>query len=136
MTIKVVSEMIDTHVYESRILAKAFEEITGIKVVHDLLREGDVVEKLVTQMHSGDGIYDMYINDTDLIGTHFRYGKIVPLSDFMTGEGKEVTLPTLDIDDFIGISFGKGPDGKLYQLPDQQCRRSCRRPPAAAPGSR
>jgi glycerol transport system substrate-binding protein len=38
----------------------------------------------------------------------------------MTGEGKDVTLPTLDIDDFIGISFTTAPDGTIYQLPDQQ----------------
>ena len=44
----------------------------------------------------------------------------MPLSDWMAGEGKDVTLPTLDIDDFMGKSFTTGPDGKLYQLPDQQ----------------
>lgn len=119
-TINVVSETIDTHAYESKTLAKAFEEITGVKVKHDLIQEGDVIEKLQTQMQSGRSIYDMYVNDSDLIGTHFRYGFAVPLSDFMTGEGKDVTLPTLDVDDFIGKSFGTAPDGKLYQLPDQQ----------------
>jgi glycerol transport system substrate-binding protein len=119
-TINVVSETIDTHVYESKTLAKAFEEITGVKVKHDLIQEGDVIEKLQTQMQSGRSIYDMYVNDTDLIGTHFRYGFAVPLSDFMSGEGKDVTLPTLDLEDFIGKSFGTAPDGKLYQLPDQQ----------------
>jgi len=45
-TINVVSETIDTHVYESKTLAKAFEEITGVKVKHDLIQEGDVIEKL------------------------------------------------------------------------------------------
>jgi glycerol transport system substrate-binding protein len=119
-TINVVSETIDTHVYEAKTMAKAFEEITGIKVKHDLIQEGDVIEKLQTQMQSGRSIYDMYVNDSDLIGTHFRYGFAVPITDFMTGEGKDVTLPTLDIDDFIGKSFGTAPDGKLYQLPDQQ----------------
>jgi glycerol transport system substrate-binding protein len=119
-TINVVSETIDTHVYESKTLAKAFEEITGIKVKHDLIQEGDVIEKLQTQMQSGKSIYDMYVNDSDLIGTHYRYGHVVALSDFMEGEGKDVTLPTLDIDDFIGKSFVTAPDGKLYQLPDQQ----------------
>ncbi|WNG62527.1 carbohydrate ABC transporter substrate-binding protein [Archangium gephyra] len=119
-TINVVSETIDTHVYEAKTMAKAFEEITGIKVKHDLIQEGDVIEKLQTQMQSGRSIYDMYVNDSDLIGTHVRYGHVVPLSDFMTGEGKDVTLPTLDIDDFMGKSFVTGPDGKLYQLPDQQ----------------
>ena len=120
MTINVASETIATHEYESKVLAKAFEELTGIKVIHDLIQEGDVVEKLQTQMQSGRNIYDAYINDSDLIGTHFRYGKVVPISDMMAGDGKDYTLPTLDLDDFIGLDFTTGPDGKLYQLPDQQ----------------
>ncbi|MDX9861169.1 MAG: ABC transporter substrate-binding protein, partial [Rhodospirillales bacterium] len=96
------------------------EEITGIKVTHDLIQEGDDIEKLQPQWQSGENIYDAYINDSDLIGTHYRYGFVVNLTDWMAGEGKDVTLPTLDIDDFIGKSFTTGPDGKLYQLPDQQ----------------
>lgn len=120
MTIKVVSETITTHEYESKVLTKAFYDITGIKVIHDLISEGDVIEKLQTQMQTGNSIYDAYINDSDLIGTHFRYQLVVPLSDFMQGEGKSVTNPQLDLDDFIGLSFTTGPDGKLYQLPDQQ----------------
>ena len=118
--INVVSETIDTHVYESKTMAKAFEEITGIKVKHDLIQEGDVVEKLQTSMQSGKSIYDGWISDSDLIGTHFRYGAVEPLSDFMAGAGKEFTNPGLDLKDFIGISFVTGPDKKLYQLPDQQ----------------
>ena len=118
--ISVVSETIDTHVYESKTLAKAFEEITGIKVKHDIIQEGDVVEKLQTQMQSGKNVYDGWINDSDLIGTHFRYGQTVILSDYMTGEGKEWTNPGLDLKDFIGLRFTTSPDGKLYQLPDQQ----------------
>ena len=38
----------------------------------------------------------------------------------LAGDGKDATLPTLDVDDFMGKSFTTGPDGKLYQLPDQQ----------------
>ena len=120
MEINVVSETIATHEYEAKVLAKAFSEITGIKLTHDLIQEGDVIEKLQTQMQSGRNIYDAYVNDSDLIGTHLRYGQVVPLSDFMAGEGASVTLPTLDIKDFIGLSFTTGPDGKVYQLPDQQ----------------
>jgi len=86
----------------------------------DLIGEGDVVEKLQTQMQSGQNIYDAYINDSDLIGTHWRYQQARNLTDWMAGEGADVTLPTLDVDDFIGTEFTTGPDGKLYQLPDQQ----------------
>ena len=118
--ISVVSEALTTHAYESETLTRAFAEITGIEVTHDLVQEGDVIEKLQTQMQSGRNLYDAYVNDSDLIGTHARYGYVVPLSDFMAGEGAAVTLPTLDIQDFIGLSFTTGPDGKVYQLPDQQ----------------
>ncbi|WP_448093462.1 ABC transporter substrate-binding protein [Pseudomonas lini] len=120
MNIKVVSETIATHEYESKVLAKAFTEITGIKLTHDLLQEGDVVEKLQTQMQSDKNIYDGWVNDSDLIGTHFRYGKTESITDLMANEGKAYTSPTLDIKDFIGISFTTAPDGKVYQLPDQQ----------------
>ncbi len=120
MEINIVSETITTHEYEAKVLAKAFSEITGIKLTHDLIQEGDVVEKIQTQMQSGKNIYDGWINDSDLIGTHFRYKQATNLTDWMAGPGKDVTNPQLDIDDFIGKSFGTGPDGKLYQLPVQQ----------------
>lgn len=120
MEIKVVSETITTHEYESQVLAPAFEAITGIKVTHDLIGEGDVVEKLQTQMQSGENIYDAYVNDSDLIGTHWRYQQVRNITDWMAGEGANVTLPTLDLNDFIGLSFTTGPDGKVYQMPTQQ----------------
>jgi glycerol transport system substrate-binding protein len=118
--ISVVSETITTHEYEAKTLARAFSEITGIKVKHDLIQEGDVVEKLQTSMQSGKSIYDGWITDSDLIGTHYRYGAVLPLSDFMAGAGKAYTNPGLDLKDFIGAKFVTAPDGKLYQLPDQQ----------------
>src|ERR1700688_3705265 len=62
MEINVVSETLTTHEYESKTLAKAFTELTGIKVKHDVIQEGDVVEKLQTQMQSGKNVYDGWIN--------------------------------------------------------------------------
>ena len=120
MEINVVSETITTHAYESETLAKAFTEITGIKLKHDLIQEGDVVEKIQTQMQSGKNIYDAWVNDSDLIGTHFRYKQAIPLTDWMAGEGKDVTSPTLDLKDFIGLSFTTAPDGKA----DPRARRN------------
>jgi glycerol transport system substrate-binding protein len=120
MEIKVVSETITTHEYEAKVLAPAFTAITGIKITHDLIGEGDVVEKLQTQMQTGENVYDAYINDSDLIGTHWRYQQARILSDWIEGEGAAVTNPNLDIADFIGLKFVTAPDGKVYQLPDQQ----------------
>src|SRR5262249_6537872 len=71
MDIKVVSEPLTTHSYESKVLAPAFTAMTGIKITQDIIGEGDVIEKLQTQMQSGENIYDAYVNDSDLIGTHW-----------------------------------------------------------------
>lgn len=120
MQIRVASEQIGTHFYERDVLAKAFSEITGIQLVHDTIPEGKLVDTLLQQTRSGKNIYDAYVNDTDSIGAHFRHNWTVSLSEFMQGEGKDVTLPSLDVHDFIGRSFGTGLDGQLYQLPDQQ----------------
>ena len=120
MEINVVSEAITTHEYEASVMAQAFSEITGIRINHNIIQEGDVVEALQTQMQSGRNVYDAYVNDGDLIGTHFRYGVTLAISDLLEGEFADITLPDLDLEDFIGTQFGTGPDGKLYQLPDQQ----------------
>ncbi len=120
MEINVLSEGIPTHEYESKVLTQAFEEITGIKVNHQILGEGEVVQAVQTQMQTNRNLYDAYVNDSDLIGTHSRLQSAVNLTDYMAGDGKAVTDPMLDLDDFMGLSFTTGPDGKLWQLPDQQ----------------
>ncbi len=120
MEINVLSETIPTHEYESKVLAKAFTEITGIKVNHQTLGEGEVIRAVQTQMQTKRNLYDGYVNDSDLVGTHARLQLVYNLTDFMAGEGKDVTNPGLDLDDFIGKSFVTGMDGKIRQLPDQQ----------------
>lgn len=120
LSIRVVSERIATHHYESNVLAKAFYELTGIHVIHEITGEDDVIKKLQAQLFTGENLYDAYINDSDLIGFHFRSNEIVQLDTFMQNEGKNLTLPSLDLQDYIGLNFTTGPDGHLYQLPDQQ----------------
>ncbi|MEO0562760.1 MAG: carbohydrate ABC transporter substrate-binding protein, partial [Chloroflexota bacterium] len=106
MEIRSTAENIRTHVYESEVLTQAFEEICGIQVVHDIIGEGDVVERIQTQMSTGEVIYHIYINDADLIGTHLRFGQTVNLTEYMAGEGAAVTNPYLDLDDWLNLEFG------------------------------
>ncbi len=120
LSIRVVSERIDTHHYEANVLARAFQDLTGIQVVHEVTGEDDVIKKLQSQIDTGVNLYDAYINDSDLVGFHFRSGEVVKLDEFIRDEGREQTLPSLDLDDFIGLKFTTGPDGHIYQLPDQQ----------------
>ena len=86
MEINVLSEGIPTHSYESEVLTKAFEEITGIKVNHQILGEGEVVQAVQTQMQTGRNLYDAYVNDSDLIGTHSRLQLAYNLTDWMNGD--------------------------------------------------
>ncbi len=120
MEINTVAEGLTTHIYERDVLAEAFSELTGIEVTHNIIGEGDVVNNMQTQMQSGRNIYDGYVNDSDAIGTHIRYGTTVNISNAMENEWADYTLPTLDLDDFIGLQYGTGPDGSIYQLPTQQ----------------
>jgi glycerol transport system substrate-binding protein len=118
--VRVIAERIHTHWYEANVLAPLFSQLTGIRVIHEISDEDDVVNKLRTQQATGLALYDAYVSDSDLLGQHFRDNRVLVLSDFMVGEGASVTLPTLDLADFIGLPFVTAPDGKLYQLPDQQ----------------
>jgi len=122
MQVSTASEILGIHEYESKTLTKAFAEITGIQVNHEMMDEGLIVDKISTEIQSGKPIYDFWMNDSDFIGTHPRYNDIIggSLTDFMAGDGKEITNPNLDLNDFIGLSFATFTDGKLYQLPDQQ----------------
>jgi glycerol transport system substrate-binding protein len=120
LQVRVIAERIDTHWYEANVLAPLFSQLTGIRVIHEVSGEDDVVNKLRTQQETGLALYDAYVGDSDLLGQHFRDNQVLVLTDFMAGEGAAVTLPTLDLKDFIGLSFVTAPDGKLYQLPDQQ----------------
>jgi len=119
--ISVLSEQLPTHDYEAEVLAPAFSGLTGIEVTHDRKPEGEVIRQINLQrIMAAKGQYDAFVNDSDMIGTHARSGWALALSDYMQGAGKAVTLPTLALEDFIGLEFVTGPDGKIYQLPDQQ----------------
>jgi len=120
MSIRAVAETIKTHKWEQEILTKAFEEITGIHVDMDIIDEGDLCEKYQTQMATGRRIYDIYVNDADWIGTHLRKQDCVNLTEFMKGEGKDVTNPMLYLEDFLNLEFGQDYEGNQLQLPDQQ----------------
>lgn len=120
MNIKSVAEGLRTHQWESDVLTKAFEEITGIHVTHDIIGEGELVDRVQRQMQTGRKLYDIYVNDADLVGTHLRADSALNLTEYMAGEGKKVTDPWLDINDWLNLGFGQDYDGNQLQLPDQQ----------------
>jgi glycerol transport system substrate-binding protein len=115
-----VGEDIETSFWESQYLARAFQEITGIRIKHDVIGEGDIVDRLMEQVEEGRYHYDIYVTDTDLIGTHLRNRKIVVLSDYMANEGKSFTNSKLDLPDFLNLECGQDYEGNQLQIPDYQ----------------
>ena len=107
VTVRSVAENIESHFYESRVLARAFEDITGIKVIHHVIPEGHLVPLVVDQMENGVRHYDIFVNDADLIGYHLRTKAVVNLTEYMGGEGKKYTNPYLDLNDFLNLEFGQ-----------------------------
>jgi glycerol transport system substrate-binding protein len=120
LRVRSVAEDIKTHRWESSVLAPAFSEITGIEVSHDIISEGELVDKILQQMVTKRRIYDIYVNDADLVGTHLRADTALNLTEYMRGEGRDVTNPQLDLSDFLNPEFGQDYDGNQLQLPDQQ----------------
>jgi len=119
-TVYSVAEDIKTHFWESEVLAQAFQEITGVTVKHEIIGEGSLVQRMVEQQRTGRVIYDIYVNDADLVGTHMRSQGVVNFTEYMQGEGQPYTNPTLDLDDFLNLEFGQDYDGNQLQIPDQQ----------------
>lgn len=115
-----VAESIKTHYWESEVLTQAFEEITGIKVTHKVISEGQIIKNMMEQLMTGRLLFDIYVNDADMIGTHLRLNKVVNLSHYMETTGQAYTNPYLQLDDFINLEFGQDYDGNQLQLPDQQ----------------
>ena len=64
MKLSTVSEILSIHDYESKTLTKAFADITGIQVSHELLDEGKLVDKIEVEIQSGKPIYDFWMNDS------------------------------------------------------------------------
>lgn len=120
VSIKSTAEGIKTHYYESEVLAKAFTEITGIKVMHDVIGEGELVDRIQRQIQTGIKLYDVYVNDSDNVGWHYRMDSAVKLNDYMIGEGRAYTDPYFDLGDFLNLEQTTDYEGNLLQIPDQQ----------------
>jgi len=119
MEITSCAEQIMTHRYESETIAKAFYEITGIKAKHEIITEGEVVDRISRQIQTNRKIYDIYINDADLNGWHARTGALVKWNKFME-KYPAVSDPYLDWEDFIDLIYGIDYDNDQIQIPDEQ----------------
>ena len=96
-------------------LAPLFSRLTGIRVIHEVSGEDDVVNKLRTQQETGLPLYDAYVSDSDLIGQHFRDGQVLVLSDYGKGALKNHQA-LIQLARARGIPVLADPKGKDFSI--------------------
>ena len=117
--VRSVSEDLPVHRFERDVLAPLFTALTGIHVAHETMHEGEVVQLFAEQIGTGRRLYHDFILDTDNIGLIARSERVVDLTAYLAGEGRDITSARLDLEDFLDLDAAKDYDGRLFQLPDQ-----------------
>ena len=96
-----VSLLLVSHTFVDSImpLLPEFEEATGIKVVPEVLAEIPAMEKLMVDLSSGTGTYDLFMTSPMQNWQYVTGGWVLPLDDFI--DNPEKTPPEWDFDDFV-----------------------------------
>lgn len=106
-------------------LIPEFEENTGIKVKYEVLAEGPAFEKLLADLSSGTGNYDLFMTSPINNWQYIAAGWVEPLDDYINDPAK--TPAEWDVDDFVpgilnsgrwnGENLGGVGEGQLWALP-------------------
>ena len=102
-----------------------FEAETGIKVNCEVLEESSAFEKLLTDLSSGSGTYDLFMTSPVYNWQYIAGGWVEPLDSYIADSSK--TSADWDLDDFIpgilnagrwtGEKLAGVGEGDLYCLP-------------------
>ncbi|MUG44385.1 ABC transporter substrate-binding protein [Paenibacillus woosongensis] len=106
-------------------LIPEFEKETGIKVKYEVLAEGPAFEKLLADLSSNTGIYDVFMTSPINNWQYISGGWVEPLDDYIADKSK--TPDSWDFNDFVPGIVNSGRwtgeplkgvgEGKLYALP-------------------
>jgi len=118
VTIKGISESTPPSKFMQRVLAKKFQEKTGIKVEFEVTSWDMMYDKEIKDMEAGTGIYDFVYIEQDIIYGYLAKNFLVDLTVFME-KHPELVFADLDMDDFTSfINYFKAADtGHLYGFP-------------------
>ncbi len=118
VTIHGVSESTPPSNYVKDVLAKEFEELTGIEVQFETTAWDNMYTKAIQDMEAGTGIYDFVYIEQDIIYTYLSRDFLVNVSD-MLGQKPELAYSGFNFDDFTTfIDYFKAPDtGDVFGVP-------------------
>ena len=99
VTIRGVSESTPPSNYVQEVLAKEFEELTGIEVEFETTAWDNMYTKAIQDMEAGTGIYDFVYIEQDIIYTYLSRDFLVNVSD-MLEQKPELASSDFSFDDF------------------------------------
>jgi multiple sugar transport system substrate-binding protein len=116
--IRGVSESTPPSKYVSEVLAKQFEEETGIKVEFEVTSWDQMYDKAIKDMEAGTGIYDFVYIEQDIVYAYLDRDFLVNLTQFLK-EKPELVSADFNPDDFTSfINYFKDPETQdLYGVP-------------------
>ncbi len=112
-----VTESSPPSLYIKDVLAKQFEEKTGIKVDIETTSWDQMYDKAIKDMEAGTGIYDMVYIEQDIIYAYLSRNFLTDISKSLKDK-PELKAPTYDDANFTTFAnYFKGKDGDLFGVP-------------------
>lgn len=117
VTIRGISESTPPSRYASEVLAKQFEQETGIKVEFEVTSWDQMYDKAIKDMEAGTGIYDFVYIEQDIIYAYLDRDFLVDVSK-MLNDNSALKSPDFDFGKFTTfIDYFKNQDGDVFGVP-------------------
>lgn len=117
VTLHGVTESTPPSNYLKDVLAKQFEEKTGIKVEIETTSWDQMYDKAIKDMEAGTGIYDMVYIEQDIIYAYLSRNFLVDTTKLLADDAT-LKAPNYDEGNFTSFAnYFRGADGDLYGVP-------------------
>ncbi len=118
VTIRGISESTPPSKYVSDVLAKQFEEETGIKVEFEVTSWDQMYDKAIKDMEAATGIYDFVYVEQDIVYSYLARDFLVNLTQ-MLKDNPGLVAAEFNLDDFTTFidSFKDPETGDVYGVP-------------------
>jgi multiple sugar transport system substrate-binding protein len=117
VTLHGVTESTPPGTYAATVLAKQFEEKTGIKVELELTSWDQMYDKAIKDMQAKTGIYDFVYIEQDIIYSYLANSWLTNVTQLMKDNPKLVD-PNFSFDNFTTfINYFKDADGNVFGMP-------------------
>ncbi|MCA9886704.1 MAG: extracellular solute-binding protein, partial [Anaerolineae bacterium] len=118
VTIRGISESTPPSKYVSDVLAKEFEEKTGIKVEFEVTSWDQMYDKAIKDMEANTGIYDFVYIEQDIVYSYLAQDYLTDITQSLA-DNPALASPDFNIDDFTSfINYFKDPaTGDVYGVP-------------------